>query len=481
MYQSTNHQELDTFFRMISDYLASANHPVKKVVKYREPNELRKEIDLKVKKDGDTLDVILSDIEKYLEYAVNTGNKQFFNQLYSGHNLPAFMGEVVASATNTSMYTYEVAPVATLIENEMIGKMLGIAGFPDGEGLFLTGGSNANLVAMFSARNRKVPRVKIGGMMTESRLAAFVSDQSHYSFEISANLLGLGSDAIYKVKTDLEGRMLPDALENSILHARSKGEVPFFVAATAATTMLGAFDPFEDIAMLAGKYDLWMHVDGAFGGSLILSEQGKRFFHGLELADSFSWNPHKLMNIPLICSVLLTREKGHFRNNLTSLQDDYIFHDTDTGDYDLGKKSVQCGRRVDAVKLWTAWKYFGDLGYSRRMDKLLSLAAYFEQRVKDDPRLELMAPRQSLTVCFRYMPENHDDINLFNESLREHMRKSGKALVNYGTINQSFAFRWVVANPDVEPEDIDRFFDVLFEASETLDIPSYQAEFSTEL
>ncbi len=474
MTQIIDNHDLDVFFSMISDYLASANHPGKKVVKYREPKKLRQEIGLKVKKDGESLDVILADIAKYLEYAVNTGNKQFFNQLYSGHNLPALMGEVVAAATNTSMYTYEVAPVATLIENEMIAKMLGIAGFPNGEGLFLTGGSNANLVAMFSARNRKIPRVKTGGLMTEYRLAAFVSDQSHYSFETSANLLGLGSDAVYKVKTDSQGRMLPDELENSILHARSKGEVPFFVAATAATTMLGAFDPFEEIALLARKYDLWMHVDGAFGGSLILGKQGKLLFQGLEIADSFAWNPHKLMNIPLICSVILIREKGQLQSNLTDLQDDYIFHDTDTGDFDLGKKSVQCGRRVDAVKLWTAWKYFGDEGYSRRMDKLLKLATYFEQKVKDDPCLELMAPRQSLTVCFRYVPENNDDINHFNETLREHIRKTGQALVNYGTINQTFTFRWVVANPDVNFEDIDRFFGILFEAAETLDVSQPQ-------
>ncbi len=285
-------------------HLASANQPGKKVVKYLDPIALKKKIDLKVKNDGESMISILQGMEKYLEYAVNTGNTQFFNQLYSGHNLPAFMGEILAAATNTSMYTCEVAPVATLIENEMIGKMLGIAGFLKGDGVFLTGGSNANLIAMFSARNRKVPRIKTGGLMNEYRLAAFVSDQSHYSFETSANLLGLGSDAVYKVKTDASGRMLPSGLENSILHARSKGEVPFFVAATAATTMLGAFDPFEEIALLARKYDLWMHVDG--------------------------------------------------------------------------------------VKLWTAWKYFGDEGYSRRMDKLLTLATYFERKVKDDPSLELM-------------------------------------------------------------------------------------------
>ncbi len=472
MNNQTNQQKkeyLEYFFNQITQYLTRVQSPHDKVLDYRNPEQLRQELDLEVKPDGEGMEALLASLEQYFRFSVHTDHKLFFNQFFSGRNLPAFIGEVMAAATNTSMYTYEAAPVATLIENEMIAKMCSIAGFTEGDGMFLTGGSNANMIAMFSARNRKVPQSKTEGLSSMARLSAFVSEQAHYSLETSANLLGIGSRLVYKVRSDDQGRMIPEDLENKINESVSRGEVPFFVAATAGTTMLGAFDPIEEVAALAHQYGLWMHVDGALGGSLILGSQGKQLFKGLQQADSFAWDAHKLMNIPLMCSVLLTRGKGRFRANLTDLQDDYLFHDTEAADLDLGKKSIQCGRRVDALKLWTAWKYFGDTGYQQQMDKLLDLAAYFEQKVRQQPRLEMMAPRQTLIVCFRYLSNSSMDIDLFNETLRDTLRREGKIMVNYGTLGDSFSFRWVVANPEVEKQDIDRFFELLLSSASELE------------
>jgi glutamate/tyrosine decarboxylase-like PLP-dependent enzyme len=167
---------------------------------------------------------------------------------------------------------------------------------------------------------------------------------------------------------------------------------------------LGAYDPIDEMAEICQKHNIWLHADGSFGGSLILSEKHRHMMKGLEKTDSFAWNPHKLMNIPLICSVILVKQKGTLQYNLTDLNTDYIFHDIDEIE-DLGKKSIQCGRRVDAVKLWFAWKYFGLEGYQQRIDNLMEMAAYAEKLVHENPRLELMAPRQSFAICFRYVPE----------------------------------------------------------------------------
>ena len=175
------------------------------------------------------------------------------------------------------------------------------------------------------------------------------------------------------------------------------------------------------------------------------------------------------MNLPLICSALLVKEKGRLQKNLTDVQDDYIFHDTDTGSCDLGKKSIQCGRRVDSLKLWLSWKFYGDSGYRDRMDNLLRQARYFEDKVKQDARFELLASRQSLTVCFRYKPKEDININEFNTTLREMIRKSGKAAVNFGFLNEDFAFRWVVANAEVTESDIDLFFRYFLFCAEQLE------------
>lgn len=461
-----NTKILDESFDKIRTYINSEN--ARQVVNYKNPEKLKNEINFAVGDKGVSEIEFLELLDKYLEYAVNTGNHQFFNQLYGGFNLPSFMGEVVTALTNTSMYTYEVAPVATLIEMEMIKKMCQITGYQNGDGTFVTGGSNANLVAMFSARNKMFPNILTDGVYGLPKLSMFVSDQAHYSFENNANVLGLGTKQVYKIKSDFNGRMIPEDLEKQIKISIEKGEKPFFAAATAATTMLAAYDPIEEIVKIAQKHDIWVHVDGSFGGSLILTPKAKHFFKGIERTNSFAWNPHKLMNIPLVCSVILVNDKERLYKNLRRSNDDYIFHHTESASCDLGKKSIQCGRKVDALKLWLAWKYYGDEGYIKRMNNLLEIAEYFESKVMENKQFELLAPRQSLTVCFRYLPKSNENIDKVNETIREELRKSGKSIVNHGTINGQFAFRWVVANAETTKEDVDLFFKNFMYAAENL-------------
>lgn len=166
------------------------------------------------------------------------------------------------------------------------------------------------------------------------------------------------------------------------------------------------------------------------------------------------------MNIPLVCSVLLVKNKGVLQHNLTDINTDYIYHDLEDIE-DPGKKSIQCGRHVDAVKLWFAWKYYGKQGYARRIENLLDMSAYAEEIVKEHPRLELMAPRQSFNVCFRYVPEFETDLNEFNLALRENLRKSGQSMVNFGFIGRELTIRLVTSNGELTKTDIEQFFDNL--------------------
>jgi glutamate/tyrosine decarboxylase-like PLP-dependent enzyme len=451
-------------FDRIEKYIDSIDEPSLPVVKFRSPAELSEVIDFPIAEEGASQNEFQEYVDKYLEYSVRTGDKQFFNQLYSGFNFPAFLGEMFTVLANTSMYTYEVAPVATVIEKTMVKLMCSYAGYDSGDGIFVTGGSNANLVAMFSARNKIFPQGRFAGYDQDLKLTAFINEQAHYSFETAANVLGIGSKSVIKVKADLNGKIIPEELEKAITDSIARGERPFFVAATCATTLLGAYDPIEEMAEICRKYNIWLHADGSFGGSLILSEKHRHLMNGIEKTDSFAWNPHKLMNIPLVCSVLLVKNQDTLYQNITDINTDYIFHDIDAVE-DLGKKSIQCGRRVDAVKLWFAWKYFGKIGYSGRIDNSVAMATYAEEIVKNHPSLELLADRQSFSVCFRYVPENATDLNAFNLALREALRKTGKTIVNYGYIGKTLALRLIVANSEVEKKDIDLFFDYLLNAA----------------
>ncbi|MCK9411527.1 MAG: pyridoxal-dependent decarboxylase [Prolixibacteraceae bacterium] len=455
-------------FEKIKNYLQTNNDQTTPVVKFRTPAELAEVIDFGVKNDGISEHEFLGLLDKYLEFSVKTGNKQFLNQLYSGFNFPAFIGEVFSVLANTSMYTYEVAPVATRIETEMIRLMNSYAGYKEGDGIFVSGGSNANLIAMFSARNRIFPEGRFYGYDRNLKLSAFVNEQAHYSFETAANVLGIGAKNVIKVKSDVNGSMIPEELEREILSSISRGEKPFFVAATCATTLLGAYDPIDEMASICAKYDIWLHADGSFGGSLILSDKHKHLMKGIEKTDSFAWNPHKLMNIPLVCSAILVKKRGTLQHNITDINTDYIFHDIDEIE-DLGKKSIQCGRKVDAVKLWFAWKYYGLDGYRKRIDNLIEMATYAENQVKLHPQLELLVARQSFAVCFRYVPSQETDLNKFNLELRESLRKKGKSIVNYGYTGGKLAIRLITANGELAQSDMDLFFDNLLSEAHRLE------------
>jgi glutamate/tyrosine decarboxylase-like PLP-dependent enzyme len=458
---------LATSIEKIKSYIGQ-NDKSASAVNYTEPKHLQKILKVSVNDEPVTEDEFLKMMDQYLEYAVKTGNKQFLNQLYSGFNLPAFIGDILTSLTNTSMYTYEVAPAATIIEKEMIALMNSYTGYTDGDGIFLTGGSNGNLVAMFSARNRLLPESRFHGYDRAENLVAFVNEQAHYSFETAANLLGVGAKNVIKVKAGSDGRMLPYELDKAIKQSLESGQKPFFVAVTCATTLVGAYDPIDEIAEITEKYGLWLHADGAFGGSILLSDKHRNLMKGIEKTDSFVWNPHKLMNIPLVCSALLVKQKGVLQHNITDLNTDYIFHDMEDVE-DLGKKSIQCGRHVDAVKLWFAWKYFGKKGYAQRMDNLIEMASYAENIINKHPGFELMAPRQSFSVCFRYRPENDVNLNEFNLAVREKMRKSGQSIVNYGYMGKDLTIRLVMANGELQKKDIDQFFQNFLGAVETLE------------
>ena len=461
-------QILKSTFKKIDSYIKSNSDNDKPVVKFIMPAGLKEVLGAEVEDKGVDGNGFLKMVDKYLEYSVRTGNKQFLNQLYSGFNFPAFIGEVITTLANTSMYTYEVAPAATVIETEMIRLMNSYVGYEGGDGIFLSGGSNANLVAMFSARNRVFPDGRFEGYDSGLKLKAFINEQAHYSFETAANVLGIGARNVVKVKADSQGRMIPGELEREVRASVARGERPFFVAATCATTLTGAYDPLEEISAICREHDIWLHADGSFGGSLILSDRHRHLMKGIEKTDSFAWNPHKLMNIPLICSVILVKKRGTLRHNITDINTDYIFHDIDQIE-DLGKKSIQCGRKVDAVKLWFAWKYYGLEGYRSRIDNSIDMASYAEKRVIENPSLELLTPRQSFAVCFRYVPERETDLNKFNLELRESLRKSGKSIVNYGYLGDTLAIRLITANGELERSDIDLFFDHLLTEAEKLD------------
>jgi glutamate/tyrosine decarboxylase-like PLP-dependent enzyme len=264
--------------------------------------------------------------------------------------------------------------------------------------------------------------------------------------------------------------MVVSELECLIKTAHALGHQPFFVGATAGTTVRGAFDPFPEIASVAQREGLWFHVDGAWGASVLLSGTHRHLMTGVEQADSVVWDAHKMLGMTLICSVLLVKERGHMLNTFSTHGTDYLFHADDEDPADLGPSTLHCGRRVDAVKLWLTWKYLGDCGWEALIDGYFALAAQAEAIIHDHPDLELVTPRESLNLCFRYRPPHPaTDANMLTLQIRQTLLERGLAMVNYAQIADQVVLRLVICNNQTRPEDITGFFEQVIAITQELE------------
>lgn len=308
--------------------------------------------------------------------------------------------------------------------------------------------------------------------MIYRKVASFVSDQAHYSILSAMAVLGLGSENLVQVPTDKIGAMRVECLVKAIKDTMLSGSVPFFVGATSGTTVLGAFDPLEDIAKICEEYDLWLHVDAAFGGAVLLSPKHRHLMNGIEKADSVTWDAHKVMNVPSLCSTVLLRKQGILQSACTvlDLSDNakYLFHDKEDSIHDTGRYSLQCGRKVEVLKLWLAWLFYGESGYRKRVGHLFELAAYAEQIVRDHPRLELAAEPQYVTICFRYVCADGVDSDRFHIELRERIKREGMTLFNYASIKGRIVYRLHIVDSDTQKSHIDWFFEYLISEAQKL-------------
>jgi len=421
--------------------------------------EIRSEIDLSIGKSSD-LNQIKVFFDKYLEYSTKTNSPKFFNQLFSGFSTTGYIGEILSTITNNSMYTYEMSPVATLIEIELLNKMSGLIGYENGGGTFVPGGSSGNFLAMLAARHYRMPAVMNSGLFGVSPMTIFVSKDCHYSMIKSANQLGIGTDNIIKVDVDKAGKMVPDALDRAIQFSLNIGSTPFFVGATAGTTVRGCFDPIQEIAQICKKYNVWFHIDASWGGSVLLSKKHRNLMKGCYQSDSVTWCTHKAMAQPLMCTAILFKNPSILESLNDVAGTEYLFHNKDTKEPDLGKQSLQCGRRVDVLKLWLTWKYYGDSEYGKKIDHLFSMAKYAESIITKSKILNLISDVNYLNICFQIKPGgmNINQVGIFTVAVRDELFKNGDAMVNYAEIDGRICMRLVTVNFDLNTKHIDQLF-----------------------
>ncbi len=422
------------------------------------PEQLCEEIEFSIPLRGASHDEVMRRLAAVFAKTPRTATNRFFNQLFGGRDSTATVGEVLSVLANSSMYTFKAAGPHILVERELVRHMGLKMGLGDGEGVFAAGGSLSNLTAVLVARDAALEGAGDHGLCGRT-LALYTSEDSHYSIPKAAAVVGIGRKNVRYIPVDDLGRMRVDALAEAIERDLDDGVIPAMVNATAGTTVAGAFDPLREIAGVTREHGVWLHVDGAFGGSIILSESHKHLLDGSELADSVSWDAHKMMSVPLTCSVVLFRERGRAAASLSE-NAEYLFQQDDD-DLNPGTRSLQCGRRNDAMKLWAAWQRHGDVGYGERIDRLFELAQYAQEIVDRDDRLTLSCEPMSVNVCFEVEHKASD-------AICQRLDELGRLKIGYGVVGGRRIIRMVFVNPDLTSEDVDRAFEVILGVGEEL-------------
>ena len=283
-------------------------------------------------------------------------------------------------------------------------------------------------------------------------MIAYTSEVSHYSNAKNVSFAGIGRNNLRYIQTNNKGEMLTEKLEEQIQEDISNSYLPFYVNATAGTTVLGAFDPIDSISKICKKHNLWLHVDGAYSGAVIFSPKYKSLLEGLHRSNSFSFNAHKMMGTPLTCSLLVVKNKKHLSDSFNN-DADYLYQ-TDSDDYNLGKFSIQCGRRNDALKFWSLWKAVGTNGLAQIVNHLFETANIARDYVLKNPDYTLYNHGNSLSICFNYKAYDAKD-------LCTKLHQSNQLLVSYGSFKGEEFVRLVTINPENKKKDILNFFKIL--------------------
>jgi len=410
----------------------------------RDPAQLVRELDLAPHEKGLAPSEVMERLRAVLRATPSASSWRFVNQLFSGREPLGAAAEMLTAVPNNSMYTFKAAGAQILVENELLRRLTSLAGFKNGEGCFLPGGTLANMVALLLARNRAEPAARNDGA-SGRKLAIYASAESHYSIRRSAGILGIGRNNVRDIATDDAGGMDPAALARAIAADSAAGITPAVVVATSGTTVRGSFDPIRAIAAVARAAGAWLHVDGAFGGTVLLSDTHRRLLDGLELADSFSWDPHKMMGLPLQCSALIVARRGELARSLDESAD-YLFQ-ADDDHLNPGRRSLLCGRRNDALKLWAAWLHLGDAGWRARVDLQMELAATAARMIAADPELELAEKPQLINVCFEARGRS-------SSAVCDRLDRDGRLKIGHGIVRGRRKIRLVTANPDLTADHL---------------------------
>jgi len=417
----------------------------------------------------------LSEVVARLERDMLSDCNRLTHPRSMGHQVSAPLAvavwtEALTAALNQSGAVWEMSPVGTIIETQVVRWMCGLCGFgPGGGGTFTSGGTEATFAGLLAARQAALPDAWRQGVGADPPVTV-CGEHAHYGVSRAIGELGIGTNNTVVVPSR-DFRMDVEALEKALDALHAAGHRVMAVVATAGTTPTGSFDDIETIGRLCEDRGLWLHVDGAHGASALLSPSHRGRLAGIHRARSIAWDPHKMMLMPLTASVVLVKDERDLEAAF-SQQAPYLFHAReDTRNWDQGLRSFTCSRRIDAFKVWVAIQRHGASGLGALYDHLCATARALHTDILERPRFESLHAPESNILCFRYVADgtlSDDRLDVLNLELRTAYNREGDGWITSTVLGGRRVLRVTMMNPRTTASDLDRVLDGLEAVGERL-------------
>ncbi len=420
--------------------------------------------------EGEPFDRIFEDFEGLVLPGITHWNHPRFFAYFSISATPVtVVAEALAAALDVNAMLWQTSPAATELEDVVLGWLRDLLGLDAGlHGIVYDTASIAGFTALAAARERLGLGVRergMGGRHDLPVLRVYQTEHTHSHIEKAAIVLGVGRDNVVDVAVDGAYRMEPAALARALEADRARGFAPMCVVATVGTTSSTSCDPVPELAEIARRHGVWLHVDAAYAGSAAILPEFRYLLAGSEQADSVVLNPHKWLFVPIDLSVLYVRDPETLRRTF-SLAADY-FPQTQDGVHDYMDYGLQLGRRFRALKLWFALRHLGVRGMQERLRGHVALAQEFAAWVREAPEWSVVAPHPLSVVCFRHVPAGLGGTALddHNEDIVRRVNATGEAYLSTTKLDGRRVLRLAIGNERTTEADVARAWELLRSAA----------------
>ena len=453
----------------IADYYENIEkYPVLSQIK---PGEIKNQLPTVPPAESESMEQIMADVNSIIMPGITHWQSPgFYAYFPSNSSGPSVLGDLLASGLGVQGMLWATSPACTELETRVLDWLADMLQLPEkfrstsvGGAVIQDTASSAALSALLAARERKT-NYKTNDTGNLGNLVAYVSGHTHSSVEKAVKIAGIGKNNLRLIGVNEKLAMRPELLEAAINEDIANGLVPFFVCATVGTTSTNAMDPLTEIGHICRNHDLWMHIDAAMSGTAAICPEYRHFLNGVELADSFSFNPHKWMFTNFDCNCFFVADRSALIKTLSILPEYLKNQATESGAvFDYRDWHIQLGRRFRSLKLWFVIRHYGVNGLQYHIRKHVEMAQQFADWIRASDDFELVAPVPLNLVCFAH--KKGDD---FNRRLLETINSQGKMYFTHTVINGQYVLRMCIAQTHTQPEHVRLAWQIIQETAREL-------------